>query len=1191
MAAGTLSPIIERLLIHGACSDSFHDFNTGGHFNTKMTTDKAGLYHVKYGLPYTNPDLKEYPLPRAMNTLKNSNVLHDENQIFQELFQGFPGGGAPVIITDPTTPNDTAMNDFAQYLEKLAPSKTNGMREMNFSFPNTIHGVENYTIRLLTQTHKGVAQSDIKQLYEKGAKAGKGVAAANPVCHITTDTFKNFFNSNVIQLLFDAQSIKVMKLLQYAKSGTESLTVRRIFNREVVNDPAPKTFEDPAGEMGEWAGNTIAHTVEFDAEKSSITYLKYDQSRNDPMDRDKFYSTLDFRLGPLSTGIYRKGNTPLAKMEVLQNGNFIVHSDNDPHIANRISQCWYRISKAMGGAGKKANHIEVAAHYQCKRSGDWLQALSCVDSSRLYQTYTNGAPSTPAPTRLSHQNIIIVTHDRVLLWYSIMMGIDVLFTYRSSASEKEEEDDDDDEEDEDAGDEPAGVPKRAFLIYFSNNKRSMTPDQIHDITIASAETAIKGYQTLAGKITAYNTALIEIFNETAGEIKATFDIITDKGVPADKRISTDKRNKKITEYYRAFMKLTSIDYNGADLKSLKDLGDKWVAAKNTYKTNPALKADYAKACSNYLREHSNLEQLVSSLPNKESIITSGAAYKTHELFVNTPCLYAAIREGSRNALLDEGRVAKFAAWLVENTVTKTIKNTTAVIDAPTIFIPGILLKTTNVINQVLNRTKAKSDILFFSKFLNFMQLIYKAQFPDIYETVTNDSTPFDEKDLLKLDSARLIIEETQRGLLDARAAAEGETPELPKTAGKVKLNTIKVDEYIPKDTARKPDAEDAPLIAKDIQSGVYKDPGHEADYAKRVNEDGLLTIGDDGLPVNKNPVRSMRHIAKDIFSITAPLRKYISSLFYKDLEPPSAAVNAALLRGQKGGASVDSPSLLDTSKISSYTAHLICIMYLHNLVIAIDGFDSNRNADYYYYEGLGRLVTSLLESVVIEEENIRYKKAAELLYNVIPNGSWNADSQIKINRDFELSLMFVGKQVALQSLDRIGGDLPVFNFSATVSPNVATKYMELRENVRGKNFIQRKMEVIQMLLKIQMRPGPALTKEGADSAVSSSTTTETESGSESESDGESPPSSGVVASSAASSYNKTLKNRLLAIKLNRVHSGVASTMKNIPNKNIGPTGISNNENPSSFNTRGAAAPAAGGGRKTLKRKVRKTRRV
>ena len=49
--------------------------------------------------------------------------------------------------------------------------------------------------------------------------------------------------------------------------------------------------------------------------------------------------------------------------------------------------------------------------------------------------------------------------------------------------------------------------------------------------------------------------------------------------------------------------------------------------------------------------------------------------------------------------------------------------------------------------------------------------------------------------------------------------------------------------------------------------------------------------------------------------------------------------------------------------------------------------------------------------------------------------------------------------------------------------------------------------------------------------------------------------------------------------------------KNIPTKNLGFPRIGNNENPSSFNnnmTRRASASAAGGGRMTIKHRIRKT---
>jgi len=55
--------------------------------------------------------------------------------------------------------------------------------------------------------------------------------------------------------------------------------------------------------------------------------------------------------------------------------------------------------------------------YQVKRSGDWLQALSCLDTEREYNN-----------TKVDLKNITLITFDRILLIYSLFLGINVLYT-------------------------------------------------------------------------------------------------------------------------------------------------------------------------------------------------------------------------------------------------------------------------------------------------------------------------------------------------------------------------------------------------------------------------------------------------------------------------------------------------------------------------------------------------------------------------------------------------------------------------------------------------------------------------------------------------------------------------------------------------------------------------------------------
>lgn len=91
-----------------------------------------------------------------------------------------------------------------------------------------------------------------------------------------------------------------------------------------------------------------------------------------------------------------------------------------------------------------------------KRSGDWCQALSLLDTSRVYKKRTIDHNDTNETTTLSELSgpdtaIGLVTNDIILLGYALTIGIDVFFTTATDLR---------------------------MLIYFRNTETNLTPEQI-----------------------------------------------------------------------------------------------------------------------------------------------------------------------------------------------------------------------------------------------------------------------------------------------------------------------------------------------------------------------------------------------------------------------------------------------------------------------------------------------------------------------------------------------------------------------------------------------------------------------------------------------------------------------------------------------------------------------------------------
>ena len=93
------------------------------------------------------------------------------------------------------------------------------------------------------------------------------------------------------------------------------------------------------------------------------------------------------------------------------------------------------VSNAVLSMLTKNNPDDAMAYFFLKRAGDWCQALTLLDKSRKYKI-TAGKGSTPpfsqettlAEIEARNASIVLITNDRVLLAYSVTLGLNVMFT-------------------------------------------------------------------------------------------------------------------------------------------------------------------------------------------------------------------------------------------------------------------------------------------------------------------------------------------------------------------------------------------------------------------------------------------------------------------------------------------------------------------------------------------------------------------------------------------------------------------------------------------------------------------------------------------------------------------------------------------------------------------------------------------
>jgi hypothetical protein len=258
--------------------------------------------------------------------------------------------------------------------------------------------------------------------------------------NLTIKEFKDFFDTkNTVNFIIDAMSFKLMELISTLKGDKgEKVNINLIINRESLNDPATKITEFIKPSSG------VSGKILYDRSSNPIVYPHIATKTGY---ENFFYSKFDFILGPLlleQSGPKGIIKSSLRNVEIRNPVNKqLVTTIENPKEFNTINTVWKYIESIFQDDSLK---LKASAAFQAKRSGDWLQTLSSMDTSRIY-----ASPSDGKIHKLDGE-IILVTHDRVLLWYSLIMGINVVFTTKEHEVAKDE------------------TRSKKYMIYFKNKR-------------------------------------------------------------------------------------------------------------------------------------------------------------------------------------------------------------------------------------------------------------------------------------------------------------------------------------------------------------------------------------------------------------------------------------------------------------------------------------------------------------------------------------------------------------------------------------------------------------------------------------------------------------------------------------------------------------------------------------------------
>ena len=439
-----------------------------------------------------------------------------------------------------------------------------------------IDGLEKFSYSINCLSHEG--DNDMRSIKDK----------------VSLQDYDTFFNlkGSPVNIVIDAQSIGMKKLFSFAKNDEKrQFVVNSIINREVINDPASKIYDVKKFERR----SGVTYNIIRDNNSENIKYTSFDTVDNTLL-RNKFYSKLDLTLSPLLN--VKNGGLPRITLDILNKQKELIYQTGNPHLDNAISSCWNLIKRWFKSTTDK--HIRCSTFFQCKRSGDWLQALSCIDIDR---PYVNDLTNDP----VSINNLKLVTLDQILLWYSLFIGIDVIFTCTLPADglpEVEEPEDSNDGDDE--LEVIPGKPKK-ILMYFTRSNPETPEAKLARYKAIAIENNKIQYDV---KISEYNSLIKSVVSDIENEIDTAFDSLIEN-IKKAKTLTTSIMvgTKRLLELN---WKLTALDYKELIVP---------VKPRNI---------DSIEELSLYISQCSSIDLITAKVKTKDDIVFNSSAYEINE---------------------------------------------------------------------------------------------------------------------------------------------------------------------------------------------------------------------------------------------------------------------------------------------------------------------------------------------------------------------------------------------------------------------------------------------------------------------------------------------------------------------------------------------------------------------------------
>lgn len=268
-------------------------------------------------------------------------------------------------------------------------------------------------------------------------------------------------------ILIDALQISLLDILTNTKKqdGENEKKIYYIFTSETQNDPAKKTnvfidkpHNSPFNKTGkqvklipinEKTNIDISHIYKFNSSDDNISNIysgKYEKVNG----YDSFFSKYTFKLSGLKekkVGLTSKIYTDLS-IDYMMGGRFLSKIIDDSKNSNDITYLKSNLATSIHSTikelkkSKKPNSdiedliFDINSNFQQKRSGDWLQVLSCKNLKEKILCINNYSDDSNEIKRTCKKgnginedtDIYFVTNDQIALCFALLNGVNSIYT-------------------------------------------------------------------------------------------------------------------------------------------------------------------------------------------------------------------------------------------------------------------------------------------------------------------------------------------------------------------------------------------------------------------------------------------------------------------------------------------------------------------------------------------------------------------------------------------------------------------------------------------------------------------------------------------------------------------------------------------------------------------------------------------